>query len=66
MTTTNTSSKEMLSTPSFVWRIIRYDWWNFHRPLVLVHCWFRLAGRAGIDRQTDLRYDQRRDPSRCR
>jgi ATP-binding cassette, subfamily B, bacterial len=48
MTTTNTSSKSMLSTPSFNWRIIRYDWWNFTAHSFLCIVGFALQVVPGL------------------
>ncbi|HSV85798.1 MAG TPA: ABC transporter ATP-binding protein [Levilinea sp.] len=41
MTASNAPAKDMLGTPLFVWRMIRYDGWNF-----TVHSIFCIAGYA--------------------
>jgi ATP-binding cassette, subfamily B, bacterial len=48
MTTTTSPSKEMLSTPAFVWRIIRYDWWNFTAHSFLCIVGFALQVVPGL------------------
>jgi ATP-binding cassette subfamily B protein len=46
--TTTASSKEMLSTPHFLWRIIRYDWWNFTAHSFLCIVGFSLQVVPGL------------------
>jgi ATP-binding cassette, subfamily B, bacterial len=48
MTTSSASSKEMLGTPQFVWRIIRYDWWNFSAHSFLCIIGFALQIVPGL------------------
>jgi ATP-binding cassette, subfamily B, bacterial len=45
---TTTSAKEMLSTPHFVWRIMRYDWWNFSAHSFLCIVGFALQVVPGL------------------
>jgi ATP-binding cassette, subfamily B, bacterial len=47
MTTVN-PPKEMLSTPHFLWRIMRYDWWNFTAHSVLCIIGFGLQVVPGL------------------
>jgi ATP-binding cassette, subfamily B, bacterial len=48
MTTTSATSKEMIDTPAFNWKMIRYDWWNFTAHSFLCILGFALQVVPGL------------------